>query len=197
MVRTVYPGAPRALRGQYRQYVDAGLIAAPASVRADAAMFVVVCVPLALVRAGATHLGACLHDRSREVRLEFGLPAEDLARGGAQIGAVQTQADTANHHAYVVLGEVSVDVRGAALRAVEARVDALEQRTGLDRGSPRVRLQHLLSVGHEYLPFLQILPTLSRRPSRVKPPASRSSRREPVTIKEALNLARTLQTAAG
>ena len=98
-------------------------------------MLVVVCMPLTLLRAGATHLGACLHDRPREVRLELGLPAEDLARGGAQIGAVQTKADTANHHAYVVLGEVSVDVRGAALRAVEARVDALEQRTGLDRGS--------------------------------------------------------------
>ena len=66
-----------ALRGQYRQYVDAGLIAAPASIRADAAMLVVVCMPLTLLRAGATHLGACLHDRPREVRLELGLPAED------------------------------------------------------------------------------------------------------------------------
>jgi hypothetical protein len=124
-------------------------------------MLVAVCMPRTLLRAGVTQLGAGLHDRPRQPGLELGLPAEDLAGGGALIGAVQTQADTADHRAYVVLGQVSVRVRRAALRAVEARVDALDQGTGLDRNSPRVRLQDLLSMGHDYLPSSRSRPTLS------------------------------------
>jgi hypothetical protein len=141
-----------ALRGQYRQYVVARLLAAPAHVRADAAMLMVVCMPLTLLPADAARLGASLHDQSREFRLELGLPAQDLARGSAHITTVQTQADAADQHAYVVLAEVSVGASSTALRAVEARLDACKQRPGLDRASPGMRLQYLLSMGHDHLP---------------------------------------------
>ena len=113
-------------------------------------MLMVLCVPFALLRADAASLRAGLHDGSRELRLELRLPAEDIARRSTHIAAVQTQPDAAGQHAYVVLAEISVRAGGAALRAVEARVDAGEQRGGLDRGSPRMRLQHSPSVGHGF-----------------------------------------------
>ena len=143
-----------ALRGQERQHVVACLFAAPAHVRADAAMLMVVCMPLTLLQANAARPGAGFHDRQREFRLELRLPAQDLGRGSAHITAVQTQADTADQHAYVVLGEVSVGAGSAALRAVEACLDARKQRPGLDRASPGMRLQYLLSMGHDHLPSL-------------------------------------------
>jgi hypothetical protein len=109
-------------------------------------------MPLTLLPADAARLGTGLHDRPGKLGLELGLPAQDVACGGAHITAVQTQTDTADQHAYVVLAEVSVRASGAALGAVEACVDARKQRAGLNRGSQGMRLQHLLSVGHESLP---------------------------------------------
>ena len=115
-------------------------------------MLVVGCMPLTLLSADAARLCAGLHDRARELRLELGLPAEDLARGDAHVTAVQAQPDTADQHAYVILAEISVCARGAALRAVEAGVDARKQRFDLDRASLGMCLQNLSSVGHDYLP---------------------------------------------
>jgi hypothetical protein len=113
-------------------------------------MLMVLGMPLALLGADAASLRAGLHDGSRELRIERGLPAEDIARRSAHIAAVQTQSDAADQHAYVVLAEISVRTGGAALRAVEARVDAGEQRGALDRGPPRMCLKHLPSVGHGF-----------------------------------------------
>ena len=100
------------------------MLAEQAHVRADAAMFMVVCVPLALLPADAAGQGARLDDRPGELRLELGLPGENLARGGAHIAAVKAQADAADHGVYVGLAEVGVRASRAALCAVEARVDA-------------------------------------------------------------------------
>jgi hypothetical protein len=141
-----------ALRGQCRQHVVARLLAASANVRADAAMLMVISMPLTFLPADAARLGAGLDDRPREFRLELSLPAQDLARGSANITAVQTQADTADQHAYVVLAEVSVGAGSATLRAVEACLDARKQRPGLDRASAGMGFQYLLSVGHDHLP---------------------------------------------
>jgi hypothetical protein len=87
-------------------------------------MFMVVCMPLALLPTDAAGHGARLDDRPGELRLELGLPGEDLARGRAHITAVKAQADTADHGADVVLAEVCVRASSAALSAVEACVDA-------------------------------------------------------------------------
>jgi hypothetical protein len=114
-------------------------------------MLMVVCMPLALLPANAARLDAGLDDRPGELRLELGLPAQDLARGRAHITAVQTQADTADQRADVVLAKVCVRASSAALSAVEACVDARNQGPRFDRGSPGMRLQHLLSVGHDFL----------------------------------------------
>jgi hypothetical protein len=131
-------------------------------------MLMVLCVPFALLRADAASLRAGLHDGSRELRIERGLPTEDIARRSAHIAAVQTQPDAADQHAYVVLAEIGVRAGRTALRAVEARVDAGEQRGALDRGSLRMCLQHLPSVGHGFS-LRPVRSTLSLRRSRVKP----------------------------
>jgi len=115
-------------------------------------MLVVGRMPLTLLRADAARLGASLHHRPCEFRLELGLPAEDVSGGDAHVAAVQAQPDAADQGGYVVVGEVSVRASGAALRAVEAGLDARNQHTGFDRGSLRMRLQQLLSVGHDSLP---------------------------------------------
>lgn len=115
-------------------------------------MLMVLRMPLALLPANAAREGARLHDRPRELRLELRLPREDLARGGAHISAIQAEANAADHRAYVGLAEVGVRARGAALSAVEACVDARDQGPGFDRGSLGMRLQDLLSVGHDVLP---------------------------------------------
>ncbi len=128
------------------------MLAEQADFRADAAMFMVVRMPLALLPADAAGQGARLDDRPGELRLELGLPGEDLARGDAHVTAVQTQADAADQGAYIGLAEVGVRASRAALSAVKACVDTRNQGSRFDRGSLGMRLQYLLSVGHDFLP---------------------------------------------
>jgi hypothetical protein len=118
-------------------------------------------MPVTLLRADAARLGTGLHDRAREFRFELGLPAEDVSGGDTHITAVQAQPDAADQGGYVVLGEVSVRAGGAALRAVEAGVDTRDQYGGLDRGSPRMRLQQLLSMSHNSLPSADLTDSLA------------------------------------
>jgi hypothetical protein len=130
-------------------------------------MLVVVCMPLTLLPADAASLHAGLHGRPGELWLELGLPTEDVPRRRADIAAVQTQPDAADQHADVVLAEIRVRAGCAALRAVEAGVDAGKQRSALDRGSTWVRLQHLPSVGHSFS-IRRVPATLSLNVGRVK-----------------------------
>jgi hypothetical protein len=143
-------------------------------------MLVVGRMPLTFLSADAARLGASFDHRPCEFRLELGLPAEDVSGGGAHVAAVQALPDAADQGGYVVLGEVGVRASGAALRAVEAGLDARNQHAGFDRGAPRMRLQQLLSVGHNSLPsadrtdsLAPSLPgqaTLTSRPLRISPP---------------------------
>jgi hypothetical protein len=62
-------------------------------------VLMVVCMPLALVAAGATYLDARPHDARGHRRVELGLPAEDLPCRRADIAAVLTQPDAADQPA--------------------------------------------------------------------------------------------------
>src|SRR5262245_26603413 len=106
-------------------------------------MLVMVRVPFTLLGTDATCLEARLDDRARELRHELGLPAEDPACREADVVAVLAERDAAQQRREIWFGVGSVAARGAALRAVEARLDARDQRTGLDLNRPWVRLQHL------------------------------------------------------
>jgi hypothetical protein len=114
-------------------------------------VLVVVRVPFTLVTACPACLGARLHNRAGELGLKFGLSAEDPACGIADVAAVEAEPDAADDRADVLLTEARVGARRAALGAIETRIDARKLRACLDRSSPWMRLQHLLSMGHDFL----------------------------------------------
>jgi hypothetical protein len=157
-----------ALRNEELQHVLTCLLAAPAVFRTDAAMLVVGGVPLALLRTGTACLQTALNHGAGQIPVELGLPAENLSGGDTHVGAVQTQTDAADHRRHVVLGEVGIRARGAALRAVEASVDACNQHLRLDRGSSGVRLEDLSGVSHDVL-LPREGPTVALLPAVVKP----------------------------
>src|SRR5262249_44786743 len=79
----------------------------------------------------------------------------------ADVAAVLAQGDAAQLLLHVWLTEAGIGARGAALCAVEARVDACDQRGGVYLNGAWMRLQHLLSVGHLHLrPRLLLVETL-------------------------------------
>jgi hypothetical protein len=94
-------------------------------------MLVMVCVPLTLLATRAARLEARLHNAARELGNELRLPAQNPSGRDADVAAVLTQADAAQHHLDVRLTQAGVSARGAALRAVEARVDARDERGGV------------------------------------------------------------------
>jgi hypothetical protein len=111
-------------------------------------MLVMVRVPFALLGTAATRLEACLHDRACELRRELRLPAQDLPRCEADVAAVLAQGDRTKHRQDIWVSAGGIAAGGAALRAVEARLDARHQRNGIDVNRPWIRLQHLPSVAH-------------------------------------------------
>jgi hypothetical protein len=63
---------------------------------ADAAVLVMMRVPLALVAASPTSFEASLKSNAGDLGNELGLPAEDLSGRDADVTAVQTQCDARN-----------------------------------------------------------------------------------------------------
>src|SRR5262249_41798706 len=115
-----------------------------------------------------------LHNAAREFWHELGLPAQNPSGHDADVAAVLAQGDAAQLLLHVWLTEAGIGARGAALCAVEARVDACDQRGGVYLNGAWMRLQHLLSVGHLHLrPRL-----LSSRPSPSREGPKRGSRRQ-------------------
>jgi hypothetical protein len=111
-------------------------------------MFHVLRVSRALVAANPTRLCAGLDDRSSDRGLELDLPGEQISRRCADVGAVEVEAQAADKHLDVLLAEACVRAGRAALSAVEARVDATAQNSGLDNRLAWMGLDHLLRVSH-------------------------------------------------
>jgi hypothetical protein len=149
------PAFPRsrepALGRERTQSVLTRLLASAARLGADTAMLVMVRVPLTLVGTPATRLNARLHNSAREFRHELRLPAQNSSGRNADVAAVLTRGDAAQLLLHVRLTQAGVSACRAALRAVEARVDARDQRGGVYLNGSWMRLQHLLSVGHLHL----------------------------------------------
>lgn len=136
------------LRRERAQDVLTRLLAAAAHLGTDAAMVVVVRVPLTFLAACAARLEARLHNSPRELGHELRLPAENPSRGNADVTAVLAQRDAAQLVLHVRLAEAGVSAGSAALRAVEARIDARDQRSSIYLKVTRMCLEHLLSVAH-------------------------------------------------
>ncbi len=111
-------------------------------------------MPLALFTAQPTRPGAGLKRRPRHLRIERRLSREDLASGVADVGAVEVEPNTAGQHLYVPLAEAGVRAGGTGLFTVEAGLDALHQRVGVNSGTARIRLQHPSGIAAQDLsPF--------------------------------------------
>ena len=106
-------------------------------------------VPLTFIPAAPASFDAGLKSNSGQLRDELGLPTEDAAGRDADVTAVVTQRNARNEGFEIRLAKVGVSAGCAALSTVEARVDAGNQRPDLHRECTRVRLQNLLSVGHD------------------------------------------------
>lgn len=106
-------------------------------------------VPFALVAASPTSFDASLESNAGYLGNELSLPAEDATGRDADVTAVQTERDARNERLEIGLAQVGVSAGGAALSAVEARVDAGHQRAELDPECPGMRLENLSSMGHD------------------------------------------------
>src|SRR5919112_449250 len=172
--------APRFL-GTYRgEEIVARAFAATAGLSADAAVLVVLGVPLTLVPAHLASLGAGLQGGLRYLNVKGRLAGEDLAGRVAHVDAVKVEADAAYQHLYILLTEAGVGAGGASLGAIETSFDALDQRFCLHCGIAGGRLDHSSGVGHALAPFfryLWVLGTLS--PPGTTPRANPSSARSP------------------
>jgi hypothetical protein len=139
------------LRWERAEGVLTSLLAPAARLGANTAMLVMVRVPLTLLATRATRLKARLHNAAREFGHELRLPAQNPSGHDTDVAAVLTRGDAAHLPLHVRLTQAAVGARRAALRAVEACVDACDQRGGVYLNLSWMRLQHLLSVGHLHL----------------------------------------------
>ena len=132
----------------------ARLLAAAAGFGADPAVLVVMGMPLALISTGTTRCGAGLDGRTEDAEIELRLARHHPAGGVAEIGAVKTQSNAADHVSDVLLGETRVGARGARGRAVDAVVNAAKKRLAIDAGWVWMRCDDLSNTHVD--PFLSI-----------------------------------------
>src|SRR5258706_2715472 len=122
-------GRPRRQGRQQGQEDVARLLAAAARLHARPAVNdAVLRVVLALVAAHLAGLHAGLEGSACRRGIEGSLAREDPAGRQADVGAIEAEADAADHRLHLLLAQVSIGVGGAGLGAVEACPDALHER---------------------------------------------------------------------
>ena len=103
-------------------------------------VLVVVTMLLALVSADPACPSASLKSGTCHLCFEGRLAGQYLAGGIAHVGAVEAEPYAAGEHLCVTLADAGVGAGGAALFAVKAGLDALDQRVGVDRSAAWVCL---------------------------------------------------------
>jgi hypothetical protein len=109
-------------------------------------------VTLAFLRAGTARPDARLEHGSGDRRIELGLAREDPSGRRADVAAVQARPDAAHERRQLRLTQAGVRAGDTGLRAVEARLDALDQRTLRQGRRSRMGLEHLRCVRHHPSP---------------------------------------------
>lgn len=150
----VDPGAPgRGVRPLHHHHgvekLPARLLAAPAGLLADLAVGVLHGHALAFVAAASAARDAGFEHRPRDVRVGFGLAADDLGRGRTDRGAVHAEPDAFDEVGDIRLTEVVVGIGGARLRAVGQRVDRSGDHSGVHVEGARVAVEQLACVAHD------------------------------------------------
>jgi hypothetical protein len=91
-------------------------------------------VPLALLAGGTARRRTGFDHCADDSEIGLRLSDHDAAGGGASIGAVETEANAADQVPNVVLGETRIGAACATGGAVEAVVDAAQERLAIDAG---------------------------------------------------------------
>lgn len=119
-------------RGDRCDKILAGLLAAATDFGADAAVFVVGGMSLALITGGLAGGGASFDHCAEDVEIRGSLTRHDTSGSVAGVGAVEAKADAAHHLAHVALGEIGVGATRAAGGTVEAVLDTTQERVAID-----------------------------------------------------------------
>ena len=122
-------------------------LAAAARFCADAAMLMIAGMPLALLRAHAASLGASLQRHGDDLLVGARASRPQRARGNADIGAVEVEADALTKLGHHVLGEASVGAGGAALSTGVAFLDTADEglvHVALNAGMGRDHIVHMV-----------------------------------------------------
>lgn len=130
-------------------------------------------VALALLAGCTARQSTGLERCGDDAEIGLGLSRDDAAGGCARIGAIETEADAADQVPNVVLREARIGAACAGNGAVEAVVDAAQERLAIDAGRVWMRLDDL-SSGH-----LVSLPIEPVRPA----PMIHKSRRQNRTVR--------------
>lgn len=131
---------------QIAHCVAAGLRAPHAGIGADAAVFVHLGMLAAFLPAGFAGRGTGLEDRADHRDVRTRAPACDGSRGGADVGAIEVEADALPKLFDLILCQAGIGARGACLGAAVAFLDTAQQgvcRVALDM---RVACNHLVDV---------------------------------------------------
>jgi hypothetical protein len=123
-------------------------------------VLVVMGVPLALISAGTARCGAGLDGRAHNAEIGLRLARHHAAGGVAQIGAVKTQANAADHVSDVLLGEAGVGASRARPDTVGAVFNAATKRLAIDAGWVWMRRDDLSNTHVD--PFLSFAPAPQR-----------------------------------
>ncbi len=139
--------------GAYRgEEVVARAFAATAGLSADAAVLVVLGVPLTFLATRATGRGTGLDRCAEHADIGRGLAGKDATRGVACVGAVVVEANAADQVLHVLLAETGVGATGACGGTVEALVDAAQQRVSTEACRLWMRRDHFSNCHFLSLP---------------------------------------------
>jgi hypothetical protein len=99
-------------------------------------------VQLALVPAAAAYRDARLKQGAGDVRVIFGLSADDPSRRRAHVRTVEIQANALDEFLHGLLAQAVVRALGARLGAVVASLDTADQELPIDVELAGVRIEH-------------------------------------------------------
>src|SRR2546425_9333621 len=137
------------LADRYDQLV-ARLLAAATDGGADATVFVVCGVAIALLGAGEAGHRTGFDDRPDEAEIGRGLPRDDPASYLACVGAVEVEPDAAAELREVALAETRICAGGTAGGAIETLLDAAQEHVAIQVARMWMQVDDLLN-GHGLL----------------------------------------------
>jgi hypothetical protein len=123
--------------------VVAYLLASSTHLCAEAAVFVVGSVKLALLGTGQAGHCTGFDARADDTQVGSRLPCQEAAGGLANIGAVEVEAYAPNQVCTIVLAETVIGARGATSDAVEALLNAAQDQIAIQGCRARMQLEYL------------------------------------------------------